>query len=136
MHNLQNHLEGKKGLKALLGRIDAMESTIKKETDNVRAMYLLWFDSVGQKTVLDQHLTKFNQDAITAVIIHIKEGIKVGDIKEDIDVKSYAVRNVAEIFGLIYLWVNSPEAIDICACLRDLKKRTNMELMRADRIQN
>jgi AcrR family transcriptional regulator len=132
MKNLHCHLDGKKGLNAFLGRIDAMESTIRKEADNVRAMYLLWFDSVGQKTVLDQHLTKFNEDARAAAIIHIKEGIKAGEIIENIDVKTYALRHIAEVFGLIYLWINSPETVDIFACLRDLKKRTNIELKRAD----
>ena len=113
-----------------------MESTIRKETDNVRAMYLLWFDSVGQKTVLDQRLTAFNEDARAATVIHIKDGIKMGEIIEDIDVKSYALMHIAEVFGLIYLWLNSPKTVDICACLLDLRKKTNIELMRADRVQN
>ena len=125
---LKQCLGDKTGLQAVLARIDAMESILKEETDNVRAMYLLWFDSVGQKSVLDERLTKFNKDAQAAVIVHIIEGIKSGDISAEITPNAYALRHMAEIFGWIYLWISSPDTIDICACLRSLRLRTETEL--------
>lgn len=125
---LEKNTQGKTGLQGLLARMDAMINTLEKEPDNVRAMYLLWFDSVGDNSLLSETLARTNAGAQEAVSTLVKEGKKNGDIKSTIVPKDYAFKHVAETFGSLYLWAASPESIDICKAFRKFKRRTAAEL--------
>jgi AcrR family transcriptional regulator len=125
---LSHYVTGKSGLQGLLSRINAMESILSKEADSVRAMYLLWFDSVGDHSELSQNLAKFNTEAKAVTTLYIKEGQKIDEIRNDIKGRDYAFKHVAETFGMLYLWAAAPDSVDICAAFRKFRQRTEQEL--------
>ncbi|MGD9661492.1 MAG: TetR/AcrR family transcriptional regulator [Porticoccaceae bacterium] len=125
---LDKYAAGQTGLQGLLARIHAMEKTLEKEPDNVRAMYLLWFDSIGEYSELNKKLKRFNAGAKAAVALYVKEGKKKGEIASSIKERDYAFKHVSEMFGMLYLWAASPDSVDICNAFKKFRQRTESEL--------
>ena len=102
----KNHLNKRvgeqSGLNALLAAARALREFLTLETNYMRAMYILWYESLGKdselRTRLAEHHDVYRGDAQRWV----EEGITAGEIDHNIDSKQYAVHYCAFIFGIVY----------------------------------
>lgn len=101
------------GLPAFSAALDAVEYFLLKRSDEMKALYILWFESMSSHDVVRQRLarnhTAYRRDAERWV----REGIEQGTIRSDIDPQCFAVEFASLIFGLIYQWLVDPESVDV-----------------------
>ncbi|MDP6654391.1 MAG: TetR family transcriptional regulator [Gammaproteobacteria bacterium] len=116
-HRWKEHLTTRvgdqSGLNAILAAARALREFLTLETNYMRAMYILWYESLGNdsdiRTKLAEHHDVYRADAQR----WIEEGIAAGEIDESIDSKQFAVHFCAFIFGLVYQWLINSEALDL-----------------------
>jgi AcrR family transcriptional regulator len=117
--HIGERLDGKRGLAAVKAGIQAQRDFFRREPRNLRAMYLLWYESLGHESdiraTLADHHAIYRKDARQ----WIEEGIADGDISPTIDPEQFAVRYCSFMFGTIYQWLVDAEALDIDALFAD-----------------
>jgi AcrR family transcriptional regulator len=113
--HLQDYIAGKSGLEAVRQASSALRDFLKKESSYLRAMYLLWYESLGHESdmrrLLAEHHDVYRHDAKR----WIEEGILAGDIKADTDSVQFAAQYCAFSFGIVYQWVVNAEALELDA---------------------
>ena len=119
----KNHLESyvgqESGIAAVRAAADALRDFLKVESEYMRAMYTLWYESLGQeseiRSSLADHHDVYRKDAKR----WIEGGIASGEIDPDINPDQFAVQYCAYIFGLVYQWLVNAEALDLDAVFDD-----------------
>tara|TARA_B100000795_G_scaffold264890_1_gene245985 strand:+ start:1952 stop:2590 length:639 start_codon:yes stop_codon:yes gene_type:complete len=122
--HLNKRVGDQSGLNALLAAAWALREFLSLETNTMRAMYILWYESLGKdselRTKLAEHHDVYRDDAQRWV----EEGIAAGEIDPVIDSKQYAVQYCAFIFGLVYQWLVSADALDLDAIFDEYEANT------------
>jgi AcrR family transcriptional regulator len=121
--------KNKAGADFILARIDVIQEIIASEENNIKAIYTLWFDAVGQKSLLHELLVKFNRDARLATARLVEAAIESGEISANIDPHAFALNHFSQIFGLIYQWIVAPDEIDIHKGLESIKENARLVLI-------
>jgi AcrR family transcriptional regulator len=110
------------GLPAFNGALDAVEYFLLNRSDEMKALYILWFESMSSHDIVRQRLarnhTAYRDDAERWV----REGIAQGTIRPDIDPRCFAVEFASLIFGLIYQWLVDPASVDIHAVFQHYRR--------------
>lgn len=120
---MQKAAQGKSGLDVLLSRIDAMISFANKYPKDARAMYSLWFESIGTDSHINASHALFHSQAREDIKrLALDAGLFKG-AECDSDAAVYAEHFVGSIFGLIYQWLVNPNAVDIIASLSNFRNR-------------
>jgi AcrR family transcriptional regulator len=113
VEELARFLGGRTGLSAYLAALNAVEDFLLNEATDMKAMYILWYESISShnelRNRLAEHHAVYRRDAER----WIREGIAEGCIRSDVDPAAVAVQFCSFIFGTIYQWLVAPEAIDI-----------------------
>jgi AcrR family transcriptional regulator len=107
------HVGERTGLSAFMSAIEAVERFLIDQPDHMRAMYILWYESISNYNDLRSHLAEYHEAYRRDVSKWIAQGIEEGCIDPKIDPQLYAVQFCSYIFGTIYQWLVSPENIDI-----------------------
>ncbi len=107
------YVEGKTGFKALRAAIDAQRDIFKKESNYLRAMYILWYESLGEESEIRTSLMTHHKIYRRDITRWIEQGIAAGEISHVVDSQQFANLYCATMFGTIYQWVIASEAIDI-----------------------
>lgn len=120
--HLLERLQGKHGLEAVRAGIHAQRDFFRREPSYMRAMYLLWYESLGKEsdireTLMDHHAV-YRQDARQWIL----EGIRDGDISPTINAEQFAVRYCSFMFGTIYQWLVDADALDLDAQFKDYER--------------
>lgn len=118
---LRRHIEGKSGLEAIMSRIEAVKYVLKHEPANIRVMYTLWFDSLGHPSVLRSALEDYNAESRRTLAAMLREGIAAGEFPGYLDVEQFVIDYFSRIYGLIYQWLVSPEAVNTDKSMESLK---------------
>ncbi|AKH68251.1 transcriptional regulator, TetR family [Spongiibacter sp. IMCC21906] len=118
---LQEYTGGREGMDAVLHRIDAVGAIIDKDPNNVKVMYTLWFDSLGHPSVLTEQLVKYNTESRNSLGQMLIQGVVNGELREDLDVPQFTIDYYSHIYGMVYQWLVSPEAVNIPRTLESLK---------------
>lgn len=120
--HLGERLQGKRGIEAIRAGIHAQRDFFRSEPNYLRAMYLLWYESLGHesdiRSTLADHHAIYRKDARQ----WIEAGIADGDISPTIDAEQFAVRYCAFMFGTIYQWLVDAESLDIDRLFADYEK--------------
>ena len=127
-HRWKQHLSGRignqRGMQAALAAARALREFLTLETDYMRAMYTLWYESLGNdsaiRTKLAEHHDVYRNDAKR----WIEEGIASGEIDQSINSKQFAVQYCAFIFGLVYQWLVNSDALDLDAIFDEHEANT------------
>lgn len=114
----------KKGLDALLATIDAIDDVLKSEDRYLKAMYTLWFESIGHKSSFHSHTVRRNNNVRNAVIKLVEEGIASGQISTTVNPAAFSATYISMVTGAIYQWLASPENFDTHQAMQDLKQYT------------
>jgi AcrR family transcriptional regulator len=125
---ISRHVTGKTGVAAVLARIDGVEELFRREPDTIKAIYMVWFESVGRTSSMREALVKFHQETRRQVATFVAEGIESGEIPPNVDPEAFAIDYFAQIFGFIYQWLVSPEQVDIFRCIDTLRALTRFAL--------
>lgn len=120
--HLMERLQGKHGLEAVRAGIHAQRDFFRREPSYMRAMYLLWYESLGKEsdireTLMDHHAV-YRKDARQWIL----EGIHDGDISPTINAEQFAVRYCSFMFGTIYQWLVDADALDLDAQFKDYER--------------
>lgn len=123
--HLKSYVEDKAGIAGIKSAADALRDFLKLEPDYMRAMYILWYESLGHdseiKTRLADHHRVYREDATR----WIRRGIEDGEISSSVDAEQFAVQYCAFIFGTVYQWLVDAAALDLDALFADYE--TNVE---------
>lgn len=113
--HLQTYIVNARGLEAVRQASTALRDFLKKESSYLRAMYLLWYESLGRESdmrrLLVEHHDVYRHDAR----LWIEQGIEAGEIKSGTDPVQFAAQYCAFSFGIVYQWLVNSEALEIDA---------------------
>lgn len=127
---LQRTVGTSTGLPAFSAALDAVEYFLLNRSDEMKALYILWFESMSSHDEVRQRLarnhTAYRRDAERWV----REGITEGTISDTIDPQCFAVEFASLIFGLIYQWLVDPQRIDVHAVFQHYRRNALATLAR------
>jgi len=130
--HLGSYVQERSGIEAFLAAADALRDFLKQESGYMRAMYILWYESLGHeseiRTMLANHHDVYREDAADWV----RQGIARGEIDPDIDAEQFAVQYCAFIFGAVYQWLVNSAALDLGALFVDYEANMKRLLSRSD----
>lgn len=132
---LARFVGGRTGFSALLAALDSVEEFFIKQSTYMKAMYTLWYESISSHDEVRTHLATYHATYRRDAASWVAQGIEEGFIRPNIAPETFAVHFCSFIFGTIYQWLVSPEAIDIRAAFqayRQFMLETLTERRRAD----
>jgi len=106
-------LGDKKGLAAVEARIGAHLDGASKGAAGVRALYLLYMESLTVAPDLHAQIAQMGHDNRDGLAVHLREAQRRGEIDRDIDPKAHAMVILGAIRGIITQWVIDPDAVDL-----------------------
>ncbi|MFK7730505.1 MAG: TetR/AcrR family transcriptional regulator [Pseudomonadales bacterium] len=120
--HLGEYIGDLQGLAALKAAGNALRDFLNLEADYMRAMYLLWYESLGHESETRARLGDHHRVYRKDVQRWISEGIAAGEIRESVNAEQFAVQYCAFVFGLVYQWLVSPEVLDLSAVFADYQE--------------
>lgn len=121
---LRRFVGDKTGLAAFMGAIDAVEFFLLKHSEEMRALYILWFESMTSHDEVRRQLAANHSAYRRDAERWVREGVEEGTVRPSIDPTSFAVEFAALIFGLIYQWLVQPKAVNILAVFQHYRRST------------
>ena len=122
--HLESYVGNKTGVGAVLAAADALRDFLKIEPEYMRAMYTLWYESLGHESEIRNSLAAHHDVYRKDATRWIEKGIAAGEIDPGIDARQFAVQYCAFIFGLVYQWLVNSEALDLDAIFDDYEANT------------
>ena len=107
---------------AVVAAADALRDFLKLESNFMRDLYLLWYESVGHESEFRNRLADHHQVYRKDGTQWIKEGIASGEIDPAIDAEQFVVQYCAFIFGVVYQWLVDAEAINLDSLFDDYER--------------
>ena len=120
--HLGSYIKEQTGIRAVLAAADALRDFLKLESNYMRAMYILWYESLGHESEIRNRLADHHQVYRKDATQWIKEGIASGEIDPAIDAEQFAVQYCAFIFGVVYQWLVDAEAINLDSLFDDYER--------------
>ena len=120
--HLDSYVGTRSGIAAILAATDALRDFLQAESAYMRAMYLLWYESLGHQSAMRTSLSEHHQVYRKDARRYIEQGIEAGEIDPDIDAQQFAVQFCAFIFGIVYQWLVDAEALDLKAVFDEYEK--------------
>ena len=118
---LENNLEGKYGLSAILAALDAHRSHMLHYSDHARAMNILWSASFDPASEFKPNVIEFHRLQRAAAAAWVTEGQDRGEIRSAVNPLGFAEQFYASLLGLNFQWLVNPE-IDLKASIDVLKQ--------------
>ena len=121
-NELQKNVKGKSGIAALMEAIKAFESFLLFASDELRVMYILWFESVGYQAELHDKLARVHSESRRDIQCWIEQAIEQDQIDPSVNAKFFAEQYCSFAYGLVYQWLVNPEDFDIKGLFADYKQ--------------
>ena len=109
LQRMQSSVGNRVGADALVAATDAAHAFIRERTDEVRAMYLLWFLSIDPGKNYQSNLSNVHRAQRRDAANWIVTGQKAGLINVAADPARIAEQYCAAMAGIIYQWLVCPE---------------------------
>ena len=122
--HLNSYVGQKSGIAAVMAATDALRDFLQAESAYMRAMYLLWYESLGHQSAMRTSLAEHHQVYRKDTRRYVEQGIEAGEIDPDINAEQFAVQFCAFIFGIVYQWLVDAEALDLKAAFDEYEKNT------------
>lgn len=117
---LQQNLEGKTGLAAILAALNAHRDHMLHFPDHALAMNILWTGSFDPASEFKPNVIEFHRLQREAAATWVAAGQESGEIRKDVNPESFAEQFYASLLGLNYQWLINPD-IDLKASIDALK---------------
>lgn len=108
--HLGTYVSGKSGLDAIIAADRAVRDFLEEEAGAMRAMYMVWYESLGQKSEIRGRLASYHDAYRKDIARWVQEGIRAGDIGAGVNATQFSIQYCAFVFGIIYQWLVNPEA--------------------------
>jgi AcrR family transcriptional regulator len=110
---LRAYTEDKRGLHAFMAAIDALEHFLIEHHRYMRGGYIIWYESIGGDNAIRRQLARNHRQYRHDVEHWLREGIRQGHVRADVDAANFAVLYLTYVSGTIYQWLVAPEAMDL-----------------------
>ena len=121
---LAARVDNRTGAQACLAALDAVEGFLASQSEDMKAMYILWYESISSHNNVRSHLAAYHKIYRCDVAHWVNEGIEAGEISADIDSDGYAFQFCSFIFGTVYQWLVAPEQVDLARQFAAFRKST------------
>ncbi|RVQ65267.1 TetR/AcrR family transcriptional regulator [Croceicoccus ponticola] len=101
------------GAQACFAALHAVNGFLANNSQYMKAMYILWFQSISSHDDARNHLSAYQAIYRRDVTHWVREGIERGEIDRNVDADCYAFQFCSFIFGTIYQWLVAPDAVDL-----------------------
>jgi AcrR family transcriptional regulator len=122
---LEQQLAEHSGLSSIFAALKSVEDFLIEESDYMRAMYILWYESIGSHSEVRVRLTQHHRAYRRDVAEWVQRGQEDGTIVGHIDPDQYAIQYCSFVFGTIYQWLVAPESIDVRLAFADYRQFTS-----------
>lgn len=122
IEQLQKAASGKSGLRAFISRLDAIAAFAEEHPKVAKAMYILWFESVGTTSQINTSLSRFHDDARNDIKTLALESGLISGRNASARAERYAVQFCGTMFGICYQWLVNEDQVDIVAHIKDMKR--------------
>lgn len=110
------------GLEALSAALDAVERFLLTRSNEMKALYILWFESISSHEEVRARLARNHKAYRRDAERWAREGIRQGTIRDTIDPECFAVEFASLIFGLIYQWLVDSDKVDVHAVFQHYRR--------------
>ncbi len=131
--HLQSYVADQSGIAALRAAARALRDFLKRESNYMRAMYVLWYESLGHESTIRNRLAGHHDVYRKDAAKWLRQGIAGGEIDPKINPEQFAVQYCSFIFGTVYQWLVKAEALDLDALFDDYDTNTIKLLSKGDR---
>ncbi len=121
---LANAVNGRTGGEACLAALDAVEGFLVSRSEDMKAMYILWFESISSHNDVRAHLADYHRIYRRDISHWISEGQAAGEIAELIDADAYAFQFCSFIFGTVYQWLVAADSVDLARQFEGFRETT------------
>jgi AcrR family transcriptional regulator len=111
--HIGEYVRGKRGLEALQAAIEAQRDIFKAESSYLRAMYILWYESLGDESEIRASLARHHVIYRRDVQRWIDEALADGSVSSAVDSAHFATTYCSTMFGTIYQWVVASDSVDL-----------------------
>jgi AcrR family transcriptional regulator len=119
----------KVGVTAIGAAIDAHQAFITQGANNIRAFYILWFNSIGPDRGLREVVANIHLRRQKDVENWIQKAVANKELSVTIDYRGAAQNFCAAIIGIVYQWLADPENVQRITELHTiLKTQTTLAL--------
>lgn len=102
----------RRGIDAIQANFESTIDFLTRDTDYIRSMYLLYYESVGSNALIRHRLADYHHAHLKALLRWLSEAIEDGDVDAGTDIAEIATEYLAFYYGLVYLWLTDPDSID------------------------
>ncbi len=131
--HLNSYIGDKEGIAGIKAAADALRDFLKLESESMRAMYILWYESLGHESEIRSRLAEHHRVYREDAARWVTHAIETGEIDPDVDAEQFAVQYCAFIFGTVYQWLVDADALDLDALFVDYE--ANVERILSKRKQ-
>ena len=96
------------GMAALCAAADALHRFIREQPNIVRAMYILWFQSIDPGAEYRANVAAVHRAQREDVVGWIQTGQRQGTVRADVEPLRVAEQYVAATAGMVYQWLVDP----------------------------
>lgn len=118
---LRTFVGNKTGLDAFSASIDSAIHYLTENSDYVRAMFILYYETVSSNAVMRERLADQHRAYRRGVERYIREGIDDGTIKKSTAPSRVALQYTSFFFGLVYQWLTNPDEVAFESALHDFR---------------
>jgi len=108
-------VESKSGLAAVEARMEAHLNGALRSPDGVRALYLLYMESLTVAPELHARIAAQGDAYREGFVRHLREARRAGEIRADTDLQLNATIIIGALRGLLTQWLIDPAAVDLAA---------------------
>lgn len=117
--HLSEYVGGKTGIEAAVSALHAVRDFLNTEASYMRAMYILWYESLGHDSEIRDKLADHHRIYRDDAARWVRLGIEAGEIDPEVNPELFGVKFNSFIFGTIYQWLVNPGALDLMAVFDD-----------------
>jgi AcrR family transcriptional regulator len=109
LERLQEAVGERVGAEALVGAIEALYRFTMDRPNELRAMYLLWFQSLDPGVPFRGNVAHVNRVQRSDVVRWLELGKQSGSVARAVDSQRAAEQFCATIAGIVYQWIVDPQ---------------------------
>lgn len=125
---LRVYTENKEGVHTFMAAMDALERFLIDQQRYMRGGYIIWYESIGSDNAIRQQLARNHLQYRRDVERWLRDGIRDGTVRADVDVVNFAVLYLTFVSGTIYQWLVAPETVNLKSAFRYFRELARREL--------
>ncbi len=111
---------GRSGLDGLLLTLDAIRAQSERDPRDLRTLYALQFEALGQVPELRAHFVEFHRTMRADMAGFVRRGLRDGSVVAGTSPKAEGAAVVGALRGIGYQWLLDPDEIDPTTLLSHL----------------